>query len=367
MTRKTQNEVISNVLFAALELSKTTWVVACSDHNAAARIMHRVRAGDIDSLMRIFHRMKKRFGLTPEAEVRTVYEAGRDGFHPHRLLIARGVTSLIVNPASIEVPKGQRQAKTDRVDAQKLLEILLRLALGHTVAKLVTAPTPEQEDQRQLPRERESIQKAITAVSNRISSLLFAQGLTVDARRLSVEELDALRLWNGEAVPGLLHHRIVRAIEARDLLKKQLREVTKTMREDVRSVDEMARKLHRLKGIGLTSAIVIAREMFWRDFATRRQVGGYTGLTSVPRQSGATNRDLGISRTGNARVRRMLVEDAWLWIRHQRDSKLSKWFFDKFEGKTMVGIVALARRLAVAMWRWLKFDEVPEGAVLRPQ
>jgi transposase len=365
MTRKTQKELISNVLFAALELSKTTWVVACSDHNGTAVIIHRVSAGDLDSLTRIFDRMKKRFGLAANAEVRTVYEAGRDGFHPHRLLTARGVTSLIVNPASIEVPRGQRQNKTDRIDARKLLEVLLRLALGHSVAKLVTPPTPEQEDQRQLPRERESIQKAITSVSNRVSSLLFAQGVNVEGRNLSVAELDALRLWNGEAIPGLLHHRIARAIESRDLLKKQLREVTKTMREDLRSVDEMARKLHRLKGIGLTSAIVIAREMFWRNFATRRQVGGYTGLTSVPRQSGATNRDLGISRTGNARVRKILVEDAWLWIRHQRDSELSKWFFAKFRGKTMVGIVALARRLAVAMWRWLKFDEVPEGAVMR--
>jgi transposase len=330
---------------------------------------------DWEALRREIQKAKHRFGLSESAEVISCYEAGREGFWVHRALEQEGIQNLVVDAASMDV-KRRKRAKTDRTDAEQLVRQLIRYWRGEgDVWSVVRIPSLEIEDARQLHREMEVLKREKLQHRVRIQSLLFTQGLDVEVTAKLMRELDQLRSWNQQPLPEALQQRIQREyqrLEAADrdlrLLKRQQQMKLKTERS---SVMEKMRKLQRLVGIGADSSRVFVMELFgWRQFRNRREVGGAIGITPMPYQSGDSAREQGISHSGNRRVRTMAVEIAWSWLRHQPRSRLSGWYRQRFAsaGPRMrrIGIVALARRLMVDLWRWLEFDTVPERAKLKP-
>jgi transposase len=317
---------------------------------------------------------KTKFKLPPDAVVKSVYEAGRDGFWIHRWLIARGIENQVIDSASIEVDRRQRRAKTDRLDVEKLLLLLARQQLGEASAlKPVHCPTAEDEDRRQLHRELEVLKQEQGEHVVRIGSLLVTLGL--ESPKLNREFpllLAKLRQVNGAPVPPGMRERLLREFARWKLVHEQIEKLER--QRAIRIRDEatpdilQVRQLLELRGIGLQGAWLFTQELFaWRDLKNRRQVGAVAGLTGTPHASGDSAREQGISKAGNRRVRTLAVELAWLWTRFQPESKLTQWFAEKFgHGKRQrkIGIVALARKLLIALWRWVTHGEVPEGATL---
>lgn len=378
MTRTTLMEATSRTLFMALELSRDTWFIAASDRNGVNAGKKKINAGDWRAFDQFVTKMKARFALPATAELRTCYEAGRDGFWVHRALEAKGVVNIVLDPSSIEMPRRNRRAKTDRIDAEKLLALLLRLSRGEKAAKAVRVPTIEEEDERHLHRERQRVQTTHTATTNQIRGLLTLHGLAhVDGRKLSLEQLLGLRTGQDQPLPAKLLARLKRALELRDTLAKQLQQLQREIRADIKEralavehdgQDDAVVRLQQLVSIGENGALVLGTELMWRDFKNRREIGAYTGLVGVPNRSGAGGTDGSISKAGNPRVRRIAIELAWLWLRHQPESALSKWFeenWSRSKRSKRVGIVALARRLVIALWRFVKDGVVPEGARLK--
>jgi len=318
---------------------------------------------------------KQRFALPPDTPVVSCYEAGRDGFWLHRYLLSVGVTNSIVDSSSIEVNRRQRRAKTDRLDLKKLLKMLVRWHGGERdVWSVVNVPTPTEEDARQLHRELDALRAEQTSHINRIKGLLAACGLTVIVDRHFPTRLKKLRLWDGSPVPADLHRRLLREFERMQMLNRQIRELEKERARRVRTDDTdvgvvQTRQLLKLKAIGINSAWLYSREFFaWRKIRNRREVGSLAGLTGSPYRSGMVDHELGISKAGNRRVRAMTIEIAWGWLRLQPGSVLTRWYEKRFAhgGKRLrrIGIVAMARKLLVALWRYLETGVPPEGAEL---
>jgi transposase len=302
------------------------------------------------------------------------YEAGREGFWLHRVLVAEGVENRVVDAASIEVNRRRRHVKTDRMDAQRLLRLLVREALGEEhVWAVVRVPTPEDEDRRHLHRELLTAKRDRTRVTNRIQGLLANQGLRIAWRRPLLPQLEALRLWDGAPLPAGLRMRIEREWERVELLNRQIQTLEAERREAIRAGRDrtmaQVRQLVALQGIGSNSAWLYVMEFFgWRRFRNRKQVGSLAGLTPTPHQSGEESREQGIGRDGNRHVRAMAIEIAWGWLRFQPKSALTRWYQRRFgRGSSRlrrIGIVALARKLLIALWRFLETGLMPEGAVL---
>jgi len=307
--------------------------------------------------------------------VRSCYEAGRDGFWLDRYLSAGGIHSSVVDSSSIEVNRRQRRAKTDRLDAGKLLNLLLRYHGGEKkVWSVVRVPSAVAEDARQLHRELQELKDERTEHVNRIKGLLISQGLTApEVNKDFAPWLSAARLWDGSAVPLELQQRLLRELERWEVLGQQIRTLEDERRQRIRRdhtphVDKV-RRLLELWGIGLNGAWLLVYELFaWRHFDNRKQVGGCVGLTPTPYQSGDSRREQGISKAGNRRLRRLMVELAWCWLRWQPDSALSRWYQSRFgvgNGRSRkIGIVALARKLLIALWKYLEQGEVPAGSRL---
>lgn len=363
-------------LYLAFELGWTSWGLAFSTAPAMPPRRITIAARDIGSLRREIDRARRRFGLPDDAPVRSCYEAGRDGFWLHRFLASRGVDNAVVDSSSIEVNRRARRAKSDAIDVAKLLGLLMRYHSGERdVWSVVNAPAPEDEDLRQLHRDRDQLVRERTEHSNRIKGLMANLGLdvTVDGRLL--ERVDALRQWDGEAVPEELRGRIAREFERWRLVDGQLGELGDRQRREVRDDDvehvTQVRLLLDLKGIGPVSAWLLVREIFgWREIKNRRELASLVGLDPTPYQSGDLHRERGISKAGNRRVRWVMVELAWMWLRHQPNSALSLWYRRRFgcgnARSRKVGIVALARKLLIALWKYLERGEVPEGATIVP-
>jgi transposase len=308
--------------------------------------------------------------------VRSCYEAGREGFWLDRALKEMGIENIIVDASSIEVNRRQRRAKTDRMDVQKLVRQLIRYWRGEQdVWRVVRVPSPEAEDRRQLHRELEVLKEERKQHRVRIQSLLFTRGIDVSVGRDFLRKLEQLRCWNQQPIPPQMKRRIEDEYHRLQLVEAQIRENQKTRAEQVKlatndGVMEKVRKLHQLVSIGLGSSWIFVMELFgWRKFQNRRQVAGAVGLTPTPYNSGDSVREQGISRAGNGRVRKLAIEIAWCWLRLQPDSKLSRWYKHRFGsgGARMrrIGIVAMARRLVIDLWRYLESGTVPEGAILR--
>jgi transposase len=361
----------------ALELGAKKWQLGFTIGAAQKARRRKVTARDMRAVEQEVERAKERFGLGASARVVSCYEAGRDGFWLHRCLTAARITNVVVDSASIEVNRRARRAKSDGLDVQALLLLLLRYHDGERkVWSVVRVPTVEQEDRRQLHRELVTLKQERTAQRSRIRGLLATQGLRLSQWKEVARQLERMRLWDGSALPAGLHARLQRELERLEMAERQIRELETEQRRALRcaappgSAFEQIQRLERLRGVGVQSAWVLVMEAFsWRQFQNRRQVGGSIGLTPTPYQSSESNHEQGISKAGNVWIRSVAVELAWLWLRWQPQSELSRWYWRRFGAgsgrQRRVGIVALARKLMVALWRYTAAGVVPEGAQLK--
>jgi len=360
----------------ALELSDKKWLLVLGDGRRAPS-RHAVAAGDTDGVLRALAKAKARCGLAGAVRVRSCYEAGRDGFWLHRWLVGQGIDNVVVDAASIEVNRRARRAKTDRIDGVKLHTMLLRYHGGERrVWAVARVPTAEQEDARRPLREAERLQREATAHGNRIGSLLVLHGLRgpgAGSRRWGP-------WWEQQAGRLLPEVRaeIGREVERLAVVKGQLKTLADAQRQALAATPEagaaaahaVARQLCTLGGIGRSSAWLLDKEWLgWRRFRNRREVAASVGLAGSPYNSGDAQVEQGIAKAGNKRVRWLLVELAWCWLRYQPESELTRWFNARFAGggKRMrrIGIVAVARRLAIALWRYVDQGVLPAGARLK--
>ena len=364
-----QDTSIIGQLYVAFELGDRSWKLSLGD-GVRAPSRCTVAAGDTAAVTTAIARAKVRCHLPADAAVRSCYEAGRDGFWLHRWLTAQGIVNLVVDSASIEVNRRKRRAKTDRLDSDKLLSMLMRYYGGERrVWAVARIPTPEQEDERRLHRELADLRKERTAHSNRIRSLLVLHNLRVE----HIGGRAWTRWWaqNAAQLPPGVRTEIERESERLSLVAKQIKMLEAQQRREVRSGAQPAiAQLSRLAAIGIGSAWTLVKELFgWRQFHNRRELAGCLGLAPTPYASGTSNVEQGISKAGNRRARWLMVELAWSWLRFQPASQLSQWFNQRFAAASKrmrrVGIVALARRLAIALWRYLEFGEIPPGATLK--
>jgi len=363
------------VLYLALELGWDSWKLAFATGPGPAPRRREMAARDLTALTREIGEAKRRLGLPADCPVRSCYEAGRDGFWLHRWLLAQGVENVVVDSSSIEVNRRQRRAKSDRLDAAKLLSMLVRYTGGETkLWSVVQAPTIEQEDARQLHRELMTLQQEATEHTNRIKSFLATCGLSLEMDRHFPKKLKELRQWDGTPLPEALHQRLLREFERLQVVNRQARELEQQRAKEVREQEgspaiDKVRKLLGLKAIGIGSSWLYVQEFFgWRKFKNRREVGSLSGLAPTPYASGQTDRDQGIGKAGNKRMRWMAVEIAWGWLHFQPDSELSHWFQARFgrgsSRQRRIGIVALARKLLVQLWKYLETGVPPAGATL---
>jgi len=365
-----------DTLYLSLELGEDGWMLSFTAGFGAPVLRRRIRSRDRDALRREIDAMKERLGLARECRVVSCYEAGREGFWLHRFLTAHGIENLVVDSSSIEVSRRRRHAKTDRLDGESLLDLLLRHWAGSRkkVWSVVRVPTVEQEDRRHLHRELQGAKRDRTRVTNRMKGLLANHGLTLDLKREVPAQLAALRQWDGSALPAGLQARLAREWERVAFGTALIERLEADRRELLREGDdptlEKIRQLNLLRGIGTNSAWLYGMELFgWREFRNRKQVGAIVGLTPTPHASGMQEREQGMSKAGNRHVRAMAIEIAWGWLRFQPESELSKWYQRRFgSGSSRVrkiGIVALARKLLIELWRFLETGVVPPGAVLK--
>jgi transposase len=360
-------------LYVAFELSHKKWKLGFSDGKTPQVRQVTISSGGLEALGEEIRKAKRRFGMEDSAGVRSCYEAGREGFWLHRALDGKGIQNQVVDASSIEVNRRQRRAKTDRMDVEKLVRQLVRYWRGeHNVWSVVRVPSPEAEDSRQQHRGLEVLKEERKQHRVRIQSLLYTQGIDVKVGAKFSAKLEQLRCWNRESIPSQMRERIEAEYHRLQLVEVQIREVKGKQSEQMRSAQQQAglekvRRLQQLMGIGLGSSWIFVMELFgWRQFQNRRELAAAVGLTPTPYQSGDSAREQGISRSGNRRIRKLLIEIAWAWLRFQPDSKLSRWYNDRFArgGKRMrrIGIVALARKLVIDLWRYLELGTLPQGA-----
>ena len=361
-------------LYLSFELGERDWKLAFTI-GLGHRPRHRtIRAGQLGALDHELERARARFGLAPDTPVVSCYEAGRDGFWLHRALLARGIQNVVVDAASIEVNRRARRAKSDRLDNAKLNEMLVRYHAGEQrVWHVVRVPSEADEDRRHLERERQTLVRERTRLRNRIQGLLATQGVTVPLTGDIGAALGRARRWDGTALPAGLVARLEREgarLAAVSAAVTALETARRAASRGATATAGCSQRLERLRAIGPTIAWTLASEVFgWRQFRNRREVGSLLGLTPTLSQSGAECRELGIAKSGDPHLRALAVELAWLWLRYQPQSALSRWYQARYAGGgprlRRIGIVALARKLVIALWRYVAFDQLPEGALLK--
>jgi transposase len=390
-----------------LELSRSTWVVTSISPGAGEKMSrHVVKAGDLAALLARFEgleaRARARTGVEERYKIIVMQEAGLDGFWLHRALTAHGVVSHVVDAASIATPRRGKRKKTDRLDGEALLRALLAHARGEPrVCSMVRPPSPQEEDERRACRERKELVKERVSYVNRIKGLLFSQGIGdyEPLRRDRRERLAQLRTGDGRALEPHLSRQLTRLLDRLELVVGHIAEVERArderlqqgrsqegkpsgalpekaaggeaqMAAGVSKIVSVAQKLAQMRGIGGEFASVLASEGLVRDFQNRRQAGSYAGLTPTPWKSGQIDHDQGVSKAGNPRLRTAMIQLAWLWPKHQPDSTQTRWYRAKLaavhgRGAKQRLIVALARKLLVALWKYVAFGEVIEGALMK--
>lgn len=367
----------SNTTLVALELSNSVWLVGTRFAGAQKSRMHRITAGDTAALLTLFDGLRSR---QPSSEhvppIACCFEAGRDGFWIHRLLTDHGIPAYVVEPTSILVNRRAKRAKTDRLDAEGLLRVLAAYLAGDSqICSMVRVPTPDEEDGKRIHREREHLVQDRTRLENRILALLATQGIrSRPSLRNWDRDLAALETGDGRKLPPRLAAEINRLRRRLGLVLDLIRELDAERDESLATApdDPVTPKniaLRSIYGIGEDFAAVLAREVFYRPFGNRKQLASYVGLAPMPHQSGDMDRDRRIGRAGNARARKTLVQLAWLWLRYQPESELAAWFRErvgKLQGRTRrIAIVAMARKLLIALWRFTETGEIPAGSKLR--
>jgi len=384
-------------LFVALELSRSSWLIGSSTPGSDRISKHQVPAADTTALLALLKRLKARAERSCGTTVRviSIHEAGLDGFWVHRFLEANGIESHVVDAASIAVNRRSRRAKTDRIDVEKLLDTLIEWARGgRRACSMVRPPSPAEEDERRLTREREALVIERTRHVNRIKGLLATQGVFgfEPMRKSHRRQLEHLHAWDGQTLPPRLKAELARELNRLELVISQVAavegerdralkaqqhpapsisapEATASASAQPTATEHAGRLLLRLRSIGPEFASVLSSEAFYRNFSNRREVAGYAGLVPSPWKSGGIDVEQGISKAGNARLRKTMIQMAWLWLRHQPGSTLSRWFHERIgdqRGKIRrITIVAVARKLLIALWRYVTLGLVPEGAELK--
>jgi transposase len=364
-------------LFLAFELGWSEWKLAFATGPADNPRLRSIGGRNTQALLQEIAKAKQRFGLPDDAPVYSCYEAGRDGFWLHRYLHSQSIDNVVVDSSSIEVQRRGRRRKTDRLDAGKLLSMLMRWQHGEReVWRVVQVPGVADEDRRQLHRDLLELKGERTQHSNRIKALLAGYGLalpTIDGQFGAV--VAELRTWDGQPVPAELQRRLLREHERWQLVDRQIKDLENERARRIRTTKDQrvdqVRQLLRLRGIGANSAWLYVMEFFgWRRISNRKQLAALAGLTPTPYQSGDSDHEQGISKAGNRRLRTMAVEIAWCWLHYQPGSALSQWYQKRFakgsSRQRRIGIVALARKLLVALWRFLQTGEAPAGAETVP-
>ena len=365
---------VNTTLYMAMELSNSKWKLGFG--NGAKIRRKTIDARDRQRCLEEIKVAKEKLKLPADAKVVCCFEAGRDGHWIHRWLESEGFEVLEIDSSSIETPRGRKHVKTDRIDVEKLLDLLIRYhCFGLRKAfRVVRVPSTAAEAGQRLHREDEYLLKQRTRIGNRIKGLLVAQGVVeVTLKGDFASYLDRIRQWDGEGLSAELQAELKRLHAQYVIFDSQLKELCKAYAAELSAdtaVAETRRALESLKSMGPKSSRVLSAEVFsWRTFANTKEAGAFSGLTPTPSQSGDKNTEQGISKAGNRRVRRIMIELAWLWLRWQPDSELSQWFNRRFAhgSKRMrrIGIVALARKLFVALWRYTEHGVIPAGAVLK--
>jgi transposase len=378
---KTQETLAKNysteitVMYMAIELSNRSWKLALSDGKKMRYVG--IDARKLYQLQNELEKARKVFGLEKDVKITSCYEAGRDGFWLHRYLLSCGIENRVVDSSSIEVSRRRRRPKTDRIDAKMLLVKLMRYNTGEKkIWSVVRVPSEQQEDDRQLGRELEVLKQERTMHINRIKGLLMQQGIKIASpiRKKFLNELNCALTWDRKKLGQDLKDRILREHERLQTVLQQIKGLKEAREERVERKDrpclKQVSRLKMLRGIGPESSWDFVMEFFgWRDFKNRKEVAAMAGLSPTPYDSGQSQREQGISKAGNRRIRKLSVEIAWCWLRFQPQSKLSRWFQERFAqaGTRMrrIGLVALARRLLIALWRYLKYGIVPDGAIIK--
>ena len=372
----------ANVCCVALELSKKSWVIAFSPPPEGGKnSLHQIAAKDISRLFGFLEsaRLKAEREASRPLEIVVCYEVGYDGFWLARLLIAKGIRTIVFDPASFLMPRRGRRAKTDRLDAEGMTRTLRTWLSGdREVARDVQIPSVEQEDAKRIERERKYLVEERISIVGRIKGLLALHGIWLTGKRIGKglrERLDRMTTGDGRPLAPFLRRDIERMLRRYDLVSQQIEEVVADRREALADNSgrfphaEKVRRLAMLGAVGETTATVLVAEVYHRTFETRRHVASFVGLAPSPYASGETSRDRGISKAGTKLARQTFVELAWFWLRYQPNSKLSLWWQVRFGGMGMrgrkVGIVALARKLAIALWRFVEDGVIPEGATLK--
>jgi transposase len=367
-----------NRVLIAIELSVSSWFVAVRLPGSEKSRLHRVEGGDTTALLALIRDLRSRAEakLRHAADVACCFEAGRDGFWLHRLLTAHGAIAYVLEPTSILVNRRARRAKTDRLDAEGMLRVLAAWLGGdRQVCSIVSVPTPEDEDAKRPHREREHLVQERQRLENRMEALLFTQGIRGRPSLRSWErDIAKLRTGDGRALPCLMQAELNRLRRRLVLILELIREMEAERAKALAAKvdDAMTRKiadLQRIRGIGANFSAVLVREVLYRSFANRRQLASYVGIAPMPYQSGGMDRDRSISRAGNPRARTTLIQLAWLWLRYQPGSALSDWFRGRvgtLQGRTRrIAIVAMARKLLIALWRYVETGVLPDGVELR--
>jgi transposase len=374
-TRNVQESMTEGTLFVAFELSERTWQLGFTTGHGQKPRERSMPARDQQRVLNEIAQAKRRLGLPETAPVVSCYEAGREGFWLHRFLLAQGITNHVVDSAAIEVSRRRRRAKSDGLDVRKLLSMLMRYEHGEQkVWQVVHVPSVEAEDQRHLHRDLETLKQERASTTTRLKGLLSSQGIRLTSLRNLPDQLDAVRLWDGSPISPGLRRRLLRVYAHHTFLSQQIAEVAAERHVQLQTSSaagiDKVRQLMQLKGIGINGSWMLVMEFFaWRDFKNRREVGGLAGLTPTPYQSGESAREQGITKAGNPHVRWMITELAWGWLRFQPQSALSVWFRERYSsgGKRLrrIGLVAVARKLLIALWRFLETGALPEGAELK--
>ena len=365
-------------IFVSLELSRSVWLITSLSPGAGEKMSkHSVRSGDVTGLLARFAQLKEkartRTGKT--YPVLAIQEAGLDGFWIHRVLQSEGIESHVVDPASIATSRRRRRAKTDKIDGEALLRALMAYKRGEPrVCAVVRAPTPQEEDRRRIGRERKTLTKERVEHVNRIKGLLFAQGIcTYDPMlRNRRQRLSELKTGDGRPLPEHLKKQISRELDRLELLLQQIKAVEAERDALLAAVGDSApapaSMLMRLKGIGPEFAGILWLEGLFRDFGNRRQVAAYAGLAPTPWRSGSVDREQGVSKAGNPRLRTTMIQVAWLWLQYQPKSALSAWYQQRVKANgarvRKTTIVALARKLLVALWKYVTAGVLIEGATM---
>jgi transposase len=362
------------IIFVAIELSQKTWLVTLHSPDRDRMSRYKLEGGDHAGLLALIEqnqaRVAAKLGSVPR--VVSCYEAGYDGFWLHRLLESAGVTNLVFDAASIAVEQRARRAKTDRIDGELLLRTLMAYLRGEPrVVRIVRVPSVEAEDARRASRERDRLIAEQTAHTNRIKALLRLRGMATGnpRRRDWLTWLARQRDWQGQPLPPHLLAEVTREHARLMLMREQLAALEQAQATHAHPAAQRRDLLLRLKALGPAFTATLVNELFYKDFRNRREVASYCGLTPSPWKSGGIDREQGISKAGNRRARNKAIELAWLWLRHQGDSALSRWFRTRTAnaGKRAkrIAIVALARKLIVALWRYLTTGLIPEQATMK--